>query len=192
MIITNAGIESGTNGTFVPAMYNDTPVRYTRVRSRDGSIWSSRNYLQIGSRGPHISWERIYGTPNSSGYLVEDFVDGGGRKMIGSLHRLVASTIMPPRWNGLMWEDLEVHHRDHDRTNYRPNNLEWLTTAQHESLHRAGTSLVLSELYPSCASRDLKKESLMLWSQSEVGPPLVGAVVLAVLVYCLVVLLFVI
>lgn len=32
----------------------------------------------------------------------------------------------------------------------------------------------------------------MLWSQSEVGPPLVGAVVLAVLVYCLVVLLFVI
>ena len=150
MIITNAGIESGTNGTFVPAMYNDTPVRYTRVRSRDGSIWSSRNsftfekLFNLASDGilrrPHISWERIYGTPNSSGYLVEDFVDGGGRKMIGSLHRLVASTLMsPPRWNGLMWEDLEVHHRDHDRTNYRPNNLEWLTTAQHESLHRAGT-----------------------------------------------------
>jgi len=69
-------------------------------------------------------------TPSGKGYRKVQFRVGGRAHQVG-LHRVVAAAFLGPCPDGY-----EVNHRDGDKTNNRPSNLEYVTplgNAQHAS-----------------------------------------------------------
>lgn len=84
-----------------------------RIRSLDRIKSNGRR-----SRG------RILSTPLSSGYPCLNLCRGGSQVLV-RVHRLVAEAFLGPA------PDLSetVNHKDFDRTNNRPENLEWLSHA---------------------------------------------------------------
>ncbi len=63
--------------------------------------------------------------PNTCGYQLAEMHFGDSRKTI-ALHRLVASTFLPPDAS----TRLEVNHIDGDKLNNCPQNLEWVTRSE--------------------------------------------------------------
>lgn len=80
---------------------------------------------------------------NSNGYLTVNLSYNGKAKSY-QLHRIVAETLIPfPKPEGIPKEDWKntpnsvksllvrqylVNHIDHDKENYHPSNLEWVTS----------------------------------------------------------------
>ena len=86
---------------YVPALCN-----------RNGEI---RNYLR---RGKVLKQRKVFG-----GYMVVSFtVSETGTHENRFVHRLVAQAFVPG-----YREDLDVNHKDEDKTNNRADNLEWVT-----------------------------------------------------------------
>ena len=86
---------------YVPALCN-----------RNGEI---RNYLR---RGKVLKQRKVFG-----GYMVVSFtVSETGTHENRFVHRLVAQAFVPG-----YREDLDVNHKDEDKTNNRADNLEWMT-----------------------------------------------------------------
>lgn len=70
--------------------------------------------------------------PANKGVLIADLRIPNGKSTTKTVHRLVCIAFhgAPP------CGDCEVHHKDKDRNNNRPDNLEWKTMAEHHALHR--------------------------------------------------------
>ena len=67
------------------------------------------------------------------GYDRVDIIQDGMR-VSKLIHRLVAFSFLPIRNN----IDIELHHKDFDKTNNCSDNLEWLTKLEHLKKHRKG------------------------------------------------------
>lgn len=64
---------------------------------------------------------------NNSGYPTVNLYDNGNR-ISTSIHRIVAETFL-----GCENENMEVNHKDGNKDNNRPENLEWMTRGENES-----------------------------------------------------------
>lgn len=66
-------------------------------------------------------------TINKTGYpAVTVTKDGGERSITAHIHRLLALTFIPPTDISLVHQ-LQVNHKDGDKTNFELSNLEWVT-----------------------------------------------------------------
>lgn len=81
--------------------------RVTRYRSKAGAI--RKNILL-----------------KSTGYLAITLTHRSGARKMLLVHRLVAKAFLPPPSS----PDMEVNHKDTDRTNPRADNLEWVTRSE--------------------------------------------------------------
>lgn len=113
------------NGDTVPHYYVDS----------NGNPWSSK-------RGDGNAYMLSPGI-NSRGYYTVNICHNGKKKS-HQLHRLVAETLIPfPKPEGVTHSDWKttpesvkrllvsqymVNHIDHDKENYHPDNLEWVTS----------------------------------------------------------------
>ena len=82
-------------------------------RYRNTSLYVTREGKVFGPRG-----ERKLGK-NNRGYQNVSVIENGKRKVI-SVHRMVAEVYLGE-------SDLEVNHKDKNRTNNAVDNLEWVT-----------------------------------------------------------------
>jgi hypothetical protein len=80
---------------------------------RNTSIYLTEDGKVFGPRG-----ERKLGK-NNRGYLMVNFIENGKRKF-KTVHRMMAETYLGK-------SNLEVNHKDKDRTNNHIDNLEWVT-----------------------------------------------------------------
>ena len=115
----------------IPAVHNGVVLDDYWVYSLDGTIWSTKR----------TKIKQIKGS-NHLGYRRTSFcVNGKTHQLL--LHRIVACTLIkfpPPSgvtkrdWNitpesvkRAMSDLYLINHIDHNRANYNPNNLEWVT-----------------------------------------------------------------
>lgn len=90
-----------------------------------GRVKSIPRLVGEGTRFKHISKERIIKShPNKSGYLQVRLCKNGVMSASISIHRLVAIAFVPNPDNLP-----EVNHKDEDKLNNSPDNLEWCTKA---------------------------------------------------------------
>jgi hypothetical protein len=115
----------------IAAIHNGVQLEGYWVDSRDGTIWSTK----------HRNLKHIKGS-NHDGYLRTVFMING-KKCALLLHRIVACTLIKfPPPTGVSKKDWSVtpesvkramsnlyliNHIDHNRANYHPSNLEWVT-----------------------------------------------------------------
>ena len=115
----------------IAAIHNGVQLEGYWVDSRDGTIWSTK----------HNDIKHIKGS-NHDGYLRTIFMING-KKCALLLHRIVACTLIKfPPPTGVSKKDWSVtpesvkramsnlyliNHIDHNRANYHPSNLEWVT-----------------------------------------------------------------
>lgn len=79
----------------------------------------------------------LKGTDNGAGYLRVSFRQAGSRKThTALLHRVVAETLLPNPY-----EKPTVNHKDGDKTNNHPLNLEWATYGENNQ-HAWDTGLI--------------------------------------------------
>ena len=101
---------------YVPALCN-----------RNGEI---RNYLR---RGKVLKQRKVFG-----GYMVVSFtVSETGTHENRFVHRLVAQAFVPG-----YREDLDVNHKDEDKTNNRADNLEWCSPSYNTQYGNRNTTMV--------------------------------------------------
>lgn len=91
---------------------------YGNVRSVDRYIIRSDGVKQFRKS------KLMAKTPNTDGYLTVHLAKDGVQKRIG-IHILVAKAFVDGYAEGL-----EVNHKDFDRTNNVPENLEWITHSE--------------------------------------------------------------
>ena len=107
----------------------------------NGDIWSTKQC-------PYGKKLKIKTPPNKRYPIVQLSVNA--KQIIVSIHRLVAETfhkkplpncLTPRQWDMIpsslreilvktLMDDLQVNHIDHDRSNYHPSNLEWVTGSE--------------------------------------------------------------
>ena len=96
----------------------------------------------IGGKGyPTIRINKIDQTNNNSE------VSGRGKRPLqhwNSLHRLVALAYVP---NSNPEKNLIVHHKNDNKFDYRPENLEWTTNKKNSSKGSKGNKINVDELY---------------------------------------------
>lgn len=95
---------------------------YGNVRSVDRYIVRSDGVKQFRKS------KLMAKTPNTDGYLTVHLAKDGVQKRIG-IHILVAKAFVDGYAEGL-----EVNHKDFDRTNNVPENLEWMTHSENAKL----------------------------------------------------------
>ena len=121
----------------VPAIHNGMQLTDYWVNSKDGTIWSTKNKKN--------KLKQIKGS-NHLGYLRTSFLTEKGKINL-LLHRIVACTLIPfsapagvtkKDWN-IIWNIMPqsikiiimsqwiINHKDHNRANHHPSNLEWAT-----------------------------------------------------------------
>ena len=85
------------------------------------------------------------------GYLFCRVVNKKGKRRYKGVHRLVALAFVPGRKKGL-----EVNHKNKNRKDNRPSNLEWITHRENVRYSRSLPLTVITksghELYYSCIS----------------------------------------
>lgn len=87
------------------------------------SNWARVKSLKFGN-------ERILSqTPHSDGYLQVNLWKNGVQN-VKLVHRLVAEAFLPNPHNYI-----EVHHINHDRTDNRLENLQWIDGHEHTAMH---------------------------------------------------------
>ena len=108
-------------------------MHYERWRLKGDALAPTKPYRPYGQRGPF---------PRPDGYIEvyepeHPLARSDGRVMI---HRKIA-------WDtGLLTDpSLEVHHRNGDKTDNRPQNLEVLSTAEHARRHLAERGMVTNQ-----------------------------------------------
>src|SRR5205807_7151541 len=99
------------------------------------------------------------------GHLRVHLRDGMKGKQF--LHRLVAHDVM-----GINLEGLIVHHRDDDRDNNDPSNLEVMTQAEHAALHgrslaALGVHVFQIERFPHNGEGNGMSRSAPFWGDEE-------------------------
>lgn len=96
-------------------------------------------------------------------YLYVKFVN---KKMY--LNRLVADAFVPNEYNDGTLENKEAHHINRDRKDNRPQNLVWLSSEDHDMLHKKIDSICLYEDGQHCmewhrlAAEEMDLEDLVL------------------------------
>lgn len=113
----------------------------------------------VGPKGP------LKPNRNSLGYYNVSLVRWeGGKRYVKShaVHRLVALAFVP----NARPEATEVNHKDTDKANNRPDNLEWLTSSEnklHATAHGLYPTLTGHHLYThgkTCAKRESRRKQL--------------------------------
>lgn len=137
----------------------EIPIYQTFVWAYDkqdlpDEIWKE---IKVGSETVNVSscgrvklWSDVprYGAKNANGYMMSNLESGGYQ-----VHRLVCEAFHGPS----PFEGAVVNHKDKDKTNNRPENLEWITVQQNIE-HSLGKAVlqydrkgVLIKEYPSAA-----------------------------------------
>lgn len=79
----------------------------------DGRIWSG------------VSLRYMKGSVDRDGYLKVKVIDDSGKRRFIATHRLVAFAYLEPP----IFNDPTVNHKDRNKQNNRPENLEWISRA---------------------------------------------------------------
>lgn len=114
---------------------------YGRVRSLD----------RLNSSSARIKGVNLKPRWNRGGYGQVILCDGNRKKMI-TLHRLVALTFIPGNFDGAV-----INHKDEDKTNNRPENLEWCTTAHNNRHSKCKSYIVTFPDHSSMVIHNLRK-----------------------------------
>lgn len=109
----------------------------------DGSVWIHR-----GSRN-----KRRFGSTSDKGYKTVLIRDNGRERTV-FVHRLVALAFVPNPDN-----KPQVNHKDGNKTNNRPENLEWVTLAENMS-HRSKVLKSYPKRAVVCIDRGIEFESV--------------------------------
>ena len=100
------------------------------------------------------------------GYL-QVCLSKNGKQFNGKVHRLVADAFLPTNRN-----DLQVNHKDEDKTNNRASNLEWMTPAQNVNHGTRNTRMSAAKINGNAKAvkqLDLDGKIVRVWpSMSEV------------------------
>ena len=115
----------------------------------DGNIWSGKTKYWK-KLTPHISENATRGYAKSA-------IKVNGKMISFYFHKVVCATLVPfPRPEGITKKDWDatpetvkehmkamyiVNHIDHDRTNYHPSNLEWVTSQGNAMAYQRHKSL---------------------------------------------------
>lgn len=112
------------------------PSTYGRyLAAEDGTIWHVNN-----GRAPTPCKPRAFGSESDRsrrGTYLAVTTSVNGTCVLRSVHRLVAEAWCPD-WHWL----LEVHHKNFDEADNRPENLECLTWAEHRLRHGCAVQAV--------------------------------------------------
>lgn len=76
-------------------------------------------------------WKRYCkGSPNKNGYMIVWLKTTDGRKMSFAYHRVMCYVFneRPKELENVPYEELDVNHKDENRSNNAASNLEWITT----------------------------------------------------------------
>jgi hypothetical protein len=114
---------------------------------------------------------KIVGTPNRAGYLVYQWIDILGRNRSVRVNRLVYA-----RFNGPLLSGYEVHHRDNNKLNNHPDNLEQVSHTQNMRL-AADDGLyksVVGNNNPCARVTDVEIEKACILLRQRLGVPRVA------------------
>lgn len=122
------------------SMVYNKPYCKDNIKPLEGEEWkeidNTNGMYYVSNMGrikSYKGYEAILLKPNvtKNGYYRLDIVQGGER-VSKLVHRIVASKFLPMPSN----IDMELHHKDCDKTNNKSDNLEWLSIVEHRKKHK--------------------------------------------------------
>ncbi len=119
-----------------------------RIQDLEGEEWKeiedTNGLYYISNKGRVKSYHGyraliLSGYSNKCGYLRVD-IKVENKRQSKLIHRLVAAAFLPLPEN----IDLQLHHKDLNKTNNAADNLQWLSAAEHSKIHRKGEKKIVS------------------------------------------------
>lgn len=97
------------------------------IVSNDGQVKSVERTVAVHTKNGTVYNRKIIGKilkqgENKDGYLVVSLCKYGTKRTL-NIHQIVAEAFIGPKPDG---KQIEVNHKDENRKNNRPENLEWI------------------------------------------------------------------
>jgi hypothetical protein len=139
--------------SLIPLKYRNNIIPDYYVSQRTGDIYSSKR----------STLEKMKATYDTDTGYMKISISSPGIKKSQNVHRLVAETLItfpcpegiskedwkatPEAVKNLLCSQYRVNHIDHDRTNYHPSNLEWVTAKGNSQAYHKHKNATLAGVF---------------------------------------------